>query len=308
MSDVPRFSVVMAAFNARRTVRAAIESVLAQTISDLELIVVDDGSTDGTADAVARVDDPRVRYVAQPNRGPAAARNTGIAQARGEYVVFLDSDDLFLPSYLERSEAALRATPGAGFAYGDAYVFDDLTGKVRRRSAMARNRPPDPPPADREAFLLELLGRNFIYVAVTVPREVLARLGGFDESLKGPEDYELWLRILLHGYRAAWIPGRPALYRKHGSQLSNNLVTMTRNLVAVYDGISPEDLPSAAHRARLEQRRLETRRQLRFYLRFSRLVPLLGVLGSIKRAGLTEAWYDGPPAEIAAAFPDLTAV
>jgi GT2 family glycosyltransferase len=308
VTDAPRFSVVMAAFNAAGTVRSAIGSVLAQTNPDLELIVVDDGSTDGTAEAVAGVDDPRVRYVAQANRGPAAARNTGIAQARGEYVAFLDSDDLFLPSYLERSEAALRAVPGAGFAYTDAYVFDDLTGKVRRRSAMARNRPPDPPPADPRAFLLELLGRNFIYVAVTLPREVLDRLGGFDESLKGPEDYELWLRILIHGYRAAWIPGRAALYRKHGSQLSRNLVTMTRNLVAVYDGINPEDLPSAAHRALLERRRHETRRQLRFYSRFSRLVPLLGVLGSLKRAGISEAWYGEPPAEIAAAFPDLTAV
>ncbi len=307
MTDAPRFTVVMAAFNAAATVRSAIESVLAQTNSDLELIVVDDGSTDGTAEAVARVGDPRVRYTSQPNRGPAAARNTGIAQARGAYVAFLDSDDLLLPSYLERSEAALRSTPGAGFAYGDAYVFDDFTGKVRRRSAMARNRPPEPPPVDRAAFLLELLQRNFIYVAVTVPREVLDRVGGFDESLKGPEDYELWLRILLHGYGAAWIPGRPALYRKHDSQLSRNLVTMTRNLLAVYDGISPEDLPSAAHQELLAQRRRETRRQLRIVSRFGRLVPL-GLVTSLKRIGIGEAWYDGPPAEIAAAFPDLTTV
>jgi glycosyltransferase involved in cell wall biosynthesis len=307
VTGTPRFSVVMAAFNAAGTVRSAIGSVLAQTQPDLELIVVDDGSTDGTAEAVARVDDPRVRYTSQPNRGPAAARNTGIAQARGEYVAFLDSDDLFLPSYLERSEAALNATPGAGFAYGDAYVFDDLSGKVRRRSAMARNRPPEPPPIDRGAFLLELLQRNFIYVAVTVPRAVLDEVGGFDESLKGPEDYELWLRILLHGYGAAWIPGRPALYRKHGAQLSRNLATMTRNLLAVFDGISPEDLPSAAHRELLARRRRELRRQLRIVSRFGRLAPF-GLLSSLKRAGVGEAWYDGPPAEIAAAFPDLTAV
>ncbi|MGN6868370.1 MAG: glycosyltransferase family 2 protein [Solirubrobacteraceae bacterium] len=307
MSERPRFSIVMAAFNAAATVHSAIGSVLAQTIPDLELIVVNDGSTDGTAEALARVTDPRVRILSQPNRGPAAARNAGIGQARGDYVAFLDSDDLLMPTYLERSEQTLRGTPGAGFAYTDAYVFDDITGNVRRRSAMARNRPPEPPPTDRAAFLLELLRRNFIYVAATVPREVLERVGGFDESLKGPEDYELWLRILVRGYGAAWIPGRQALYRKHGSQLSRNLVTMTRSLLAMYDGLSMEDMPSTAHRQLLERRRRETKRQLIVLSRFGRLVPV-GLVGRLKRAGVGESWYDGAPPEVSAAFPDLTAV
>ena len=307
MTDAPRFSIVMAAFNAAATVRSAIGSVLAQTNPDLELIVVDDGSTDGTAEALASVPDPRVRAISQPNRGPAAARNAGIAEARGGYVAFLDSDDLLMPTYLERSERALRESGGAGFAYTDAYVFDAATGKVRRRSAMARNRPPEPPPTDPAAFLLELLQRNFIYVATTVPRKVLEHVGGFDESLKGPEDYELWLRILVRGYGAAWMPGRQALYRKHGSQLSRNVVTMTRSLLAVYDGLSMEDMPSVEHRRLLERRRRETRRQLVVLSRFGRLVPV-GLVGRLKAAGVGESWYDAGPPEVTAAFPDLSAV
>ncbi|HYB27421.1 MAG TPA: glycosyltransferase [Solirubrobacteraceae bacterium] len=307
MNAHPRFSVVIAAFNAAGTVSSAVRSVLTQTNPDLEVIVVDDGSTDGTDDVVRRIDDPRVRYLSQPNRGPAAARNAGIEQARGKYVAFLDSDDLYLPSFLERGERALKETPGAGFAYTDAYVFDAVSGKVRRRSAMDRNRPPVPPPADREAFLLELLRRNFVYVAVIVPSTVLERVGGFEESLKGPEDYELWLRILTRGYRAAWISGRQALYRKHAAQLSGNVVTMTRSLCAVYEGLRMEELPGPEHRELLVRRRRETRHELRLQSRFGGLLPL-GLVSRLKRAGIGESWYDSPPADIAAAFPDLTAV
>lgn len=302
----PRFSVVVPAFNAATTVASAVKSVLSQTVSDLEVIVVDDGSTDGTADVVSRIPDHRVRCLSQPNRGLPAARNTGILAAGGEYIAFLDSDDFYLPRYLELAEAALAMTPGAGFAYTDAYVFDEAAGKVRRRSATARARPPVPPPSDREAFLFELLRANFVYYATVVPRAPLAAVGRFDESRVSSEDYDLWLRILIHGYRAAWIPGRHAIYRKRTGQMSSNLGTMSRSLLAVYEGLRMEDMPSEVHRTRLAARRQAARREAAIISRVERLIPLR-LIGAIKRAGLGDSWYTKPPPEVAETLASATA-
>ncbi|HME03257.1 MAG TPA: glycosyltransferase, partial [Solirubrobacteraceae bacterium] len=213
MSDAPRFSVVMAAYNAAATIAGAIASVLAQTESDLELIVVDDGSTDATRQVVEQSADMRVKLLSQPNRGPGGARNSGIAVAAGTLVAFLDSDDLWLPRYLELAAGALAKTTNPGLAYTDAYALDATSGKVRRRSAMGRMCPPDPPPSDPDAFLLELLKRNFVFNSTTVPRTVLETVGGYDAAKRSAEDYELWLRIIVGGYRAAWVPGRQAIYR-----------------------------------------------------------------------------------------------
>src|SRR5450755_285989 len=305
--SLPRFSVVVPAYNAEATVTSAVSSVLAQTQPDLEVIVVDDGSTDATAEVVQRIGDPRVHLISQANRGLSGARNAGVSAARGTYISLLDSDDLYLPTYLERSEHALQSTADAGFAYTDAYVFDSVSGRVRRRSAMARSNPPTPPPADPNGFLLALLKCNFVYVSTTMPRTVLEVVGGFDESRTSSEDYQLWLRILLGGYRAVWIPGRQALYRKHPGQMSKQLVTMSRNLAAVYDGLPMDDMPSAAHRELLTRRRRAARLDARVLSPLAALVPL-GLVSAAKRAGVGESWYDTPPAEVKTAFPDLTAV
>jgi glycosyltransferase involved in cell wall biosynthesis len=303
----PLFSVVVPAFNSARTVAAAVASALSQTVSELEVVVVDDGSTDDTAEIVGRIEDPRVRLVSQPNRGLSAARNAGIARARGRYVALLDSDDLYMPNYLALSLDALESTDNVGFAYADGYVFDAATGKVRRRTAMARLHPPIPPPQEPNAFLLELLRRNFILAWTTIPRSVLDAVGGFDESRSSAEDYELWLRILLHGYRAAWIPGQHVLYRRHAGQMIKALATMTSQLAKVYDSLDPDQMPTSATRQTLLQRRRETKRQARILALVGGLVPQ-GLVIAAKRRGIGEAWYDSPPAEIAAAFGDLSAI
>src|SRR5690348_11964260 len=127
----PRLSVVIPAYNAATTIRAAVTSTLRQTRPVLEVIVVDDGSADATADVVSAIGDPRVRLISRVNGGPSAARNAGIAAARGEFVAFLDSDDLWLPGYAERATAALSSAANPGFAYTDAYVFDTGRGQVK---------------------------------------------------------------------------------------------------------------------------------------------------------------------------------
>jgi GT2 family glycosyltransferase len=301
------FSVVIPAYNAARTVSSAITSVFRQTVANLEVIVVDDGSSDDTGGVAAAIQDPRLRVVSQSNRGLPAARNAGIAEARGQYVTFLDSDDLLLPRYLELSREALERTVNPGFAYTDAYVFDAVSGKLRERSAMARSNPPTPAPDDPGEFLAMLMRSNFVYVSTTVPRRVLDDAGGFDERLTSSEDYDLWLRILVAGYRAAWVPGRHALYRKHPGQMSKNLVTMARNLATVYDGVPDAALPTEAHRRLLARRRRSARLQARYVAPVIRRVPL-ELIATIKRAGAGESWHETTPHEVAEAYPDLTEV
>src|SRR5437588_1923361 len=123
------FNVVMAAYNASATIEAAIQSVLNQTRPDFELIVVDDGSTDDTAERVDQFRvDPRVRLVRQENSGLPAARNVAVSAGQARYVTILDSDDLLIPTYLERIGRALDEAPGAGFAFADAWRLDQESG------------------------------------------------------------------------------------------------------------------------------------------------------------------------------------
>jgi glycosyltransferase involved in cell wall biosynthesis len=300
----PRFSVIVPAYNAAATIAAAVGSALAQTTPDLEVIVVDDGSTDATVSVAEQIGDPRIRIVRQANRGLPGARNAGIAVARGGYVSLLDADDLLLPTYLERCDAALASAPDAGLAYTDAYVFDPVSGRVRRRTAMARANPPLPVPAGREQFLTELLQRNFIYVAATIRAAVLERVGGFAEHLGSAEDYDLWLRIVIAGYRAVAVTDPQALYRKHEGQMSRRLATMSRNLQTVYAGIDPGLLPSDAHRELLLDRRRRVALQTRILRAAGWMVPQ-GLITRLKRAGIGEQWYEQLPAPVAAAFSDL---
>jgi glycosyltransferase involved in cell wall biosynthesis len=305
--------VVIAAFNAERTIGSAVGSALDQTERDVEVIVVDDGSTDGTADVVRTIEDPRLRLVAQTNRGQAAARNHGVAVCSGEYVGFLDSDDLWLPDFLSQAAQRLDAWPRAGFAYTDAYAFDPVTGRVRKESVMSVNRPPIPPPAEPEAFLLELLDRNFLFVSTVVRRAVLTAVGGYSEHLRRVEDYDLALRILMSGFGAAWVPGQHALYRVHDGQMSSDLAVMYAGTLAMFEGLPTDALPSQAHRKRYAARVQALSKQVRAERGDDRLRHLARRLrhrvGQLRRRlGLADTWYRRPPEEVAAAFHDLTRV
>lgn len=187
--DRSRVSVIITTFNRADLVTRAIESVLAQEYEPIELVVIDDGSTDRTRDAVTAYRD-RARYLHQENKERGAARNAGIAATTGELVAFLDSDDEMLPGELARLVAALVDRPNVGIAYCRAEFFDDETAEVF--DVFPRR------PVQGDAFLECAIGNRMTIGAVVVRRALLDRVGVFDEDreLTGMEDWELWTRCL----------------------------------------------------------------------------------------------------------------
>jgi glycosyltransferase involved in cell wall biosynthesis len=310
----PTFTAVIPAYNAESTLGSAIRSVLSQTRGDFELVVVDDGSRDRTpAVAESFQSDPRVRIVRHENRGPASARNTGIASSRGRLVAFLDSDDLWMPQYLEALGGALESNPDAGFAYTDGWVLDDATRRIARRTVMAGQRPPVPPPPSAEEFLRMLVRRNFVPAEAMVRKATLDDVGGFNESLPALEDYELWLRILSHGYRAVRPPGLLLVRRDRADSLSKDPrlmwgahETVWRLLVEQHP--APEDVKVIA---RAQMRALDRK----LAALDGRIGPhavarrVRHILGRVRRRLLSRRlWCRKPPAEVARAFPDLRSV
>lgn len=259
---MPTFSVVMAAYNAERTIAATLGSVFAQSRSDYEIVVVDDGSTDRTAEAVEDVADDRVRLVRTANAGVAAARNAGIASARGRYVSFIDADDLWLPSYLESMGAALDGRPTAGFAFTDAWVWDERVGRFGRQTIMSTGDPPETVPEDPRALFRLLVERNFVFTAATVRSDVLSSVGGFDTGFTVSEDWHLWLRIAAHGYGAVRAAPVLAVYRIRRGSLSSNRTVMRDGELCVLRAAldsAPDDEVRALVRRRLSEveRRVE---------------------------------------------------
>lgn len=196
----PPVSVVIPAYNRAATIRTAIESVLRQTYSDFELIIVDDGSSDGTLDAAAAVTDPRLRLVANPtNTGAAGARNTGVAHARGTWVAFQDSDDEWLPLKLEKQMARLAEKPEAIAAYCGLLTLGGLVDRPGERLRLRYVPNPAQSPAEGD-LRVPLLRRNMISTqTLVVRRDVFAELGGFDQALPAEEDWDFALRLAGRG-------------------------------------------------------------------------------------------------------------
>jgi glycosyltransferase involved in cell wall biosynthesis len=231
----------MAAHNNAATIAEAIESVRRQTRSDWELIVVDDRSNDGTPDVAETFDDPRVRVERQSeNRGPAAARNRGIALAQAPFVCPLDSDDLWLPQYLETMALALGSNRAAAVACSDAWILDEGTGRVRKTSAVAMQDPPQPLPDNPQEFLVELLRRNFIYYSVAARRESILAVGGYDEKLWVGEDWELWLRLAAAGHRFVSVPELLSVHRKWAGSLTSTSERLLEGRREVYRVVAEE--------------------------------------------------------------------
>ena len=216
----PLVSVVLAARDARATIGQAIASVLGQTLGDLELVVVDDGSVDGTGDLLGGVEDPRLRIVRNDEAlGLAGALNVGLGEARGRYVARLDADDVARPPWLERLAARMAAAPAAAVVGTGAIDFGD-DGRVGRVHRM--------PSGARAVRWAALFSSPFFHPTVMVDRRVLDAHGlRYDTSFDESEDYDLWSRLLAvadgDNLRQPLV-----LYRRHAAQASTRRADLQR--------------------------------------------------------------------------------
>jgi len=204
-----KVSIIIPTYNCSSLLERAIKSVLAQTYENWELIIVDDGSTDGTKDLVAnfRKIEPRIKYIWQNNSGaPARPRNTGIKSASGEYIAFLDHDDEWLPNKLEKQVALLENSPEIAFVSCNVIVVSP------KRSELISS-----PKYKGENFLKKMLEKNLILTAssVVVRREIFDKVGLFDETLKFADDWDMWVRIALK-YKFDYIDEPLVKYFWHG--------------------------------------------------------------------------------------------
>lgn len=209
----PQVSIIIPAYNYAQYVPATIRSVLLQEGVTKEILVVDDGSTDSTAEVAGAFADA-VRYIYQKNKGPAAARNTGLRHASGETVIFLDADDLILPGTLASQYATLMANPEYGMVGClNQEVMTDGPGAPLRDSGFW--------PLFHGNTAVHLCHFNIMPIhSVLCKKSVCDEVGFFDETLRACEDHEYWLRCALAGYLPLLNPHALVLYRKHASSLS----------------------------------------------------------------------------------------
>jgi len=222
MTDLPLVSVIIPCYNQGRFLKDAIESVFNQSYPRREIIVVDDGSTDDTAQVAANYDG--ITLLRQENRGLPSARNAGFEASSGDHIVFLDADDKLLPHALKAGVNNLRIHPECAFVFGHYRLIADDARVMSQ---------PTLPSGVGEPYL-DLLRSNFIGMPATVMyrRDVLIESSGFDTSLPACEDYELYLRITkyhpIHGYSETI-----AEYRQHESNMSARLDLMLKNSLRV---------------------------------------------------------------------------
>ncbi len=214
MADaLPEFSIVVPTYNHARFLPSALDSVLAQTVGDWEALIIDDGSTDETPGIVARyaARDPRFVSIRKSNGGVASALNEGFARARGRWILWLSSDDIFLPEKLAIHRAWFARRPDAQFFFGRFRLLFDEASRFEDRELWGRI-PPD------GLAEIELLHRNFVSgITICLERAVAARIGRFDETLRYGQDYEYWTRVLGVA-RACFVPERTAITRVHPGQ------------------------------------------------------------------------------------------
>lgn len=259
-TESPRVSVIIPAYNAAAYVAEAISSVQVQTYTDLEIIVVDDGSTDETAAVVAGIADDRLRYVYQENASQAVARNTGIRGGQSEVIAFLDADDRWLPKKLEEQLGCLQ-DPQVGVVCSGAKEIDEDGGLLTQRSVTI-------PGGDTRR---NLICENFVYCSSAVVRRELldAHDLEFRCGRQGTEDWDLWLRLAKHTTFAS--VQRPLIeYRVHPASTSRRFslihASEQQTLGDLAETIDDDAEMDSAAKLRLLQviRRASTERTLRY--------------------------------------------
>ncbi|MFT3970648.1 MAG: glycosyltransferase [Micropruina sp.] len=241
-------SIIMPAYNAGEYIGAAIGGVLSQTHPDVELVVIDDGSTDDTYRIASGFGD-RIVLLQQRNRGQAAARNTGIEVATGDVLALCDSDDVLLPNYVAKALAVLEKAPDRSWVTCAAMLLTDdglVDYGVSPFGVIL-------PERQREA----IFQMNFVSIFSVFPRRMFDQVGPFTDELRRCEDWEYWVRAMVSGWRVAFQTEPAAMYRRHGAgNLSANAEAMMDAEDALFAGIATRlgDALSDRDRALLESR------------------------------------------------------
>ncbi|HEY9633635.1 MAG TPA: glycosyltransferase family 2 protein [Coleofasciculaceae cyanobacterium] len=221
-----KVSVVIPAYNAMTYLPETVDSVLRQTFTDFEVLIINDGSSDHIMQWASQVTDPRVRIVSQLNQGVSAARNTGIAHAQGEYIAFLDADDLWEPSKLEKQVNSLETNPSVGLVYTWTVLinqFGQSTGRV---------------------WVSHVEGNVWEHIVVNdmisngsspmVRRKCFETVGVFDPTINSSEDRDMWTRIAVH-YPFAVVKEFLTFYRRHPHNTTNQRQKMIQDLRQVIE-------------------------------------------------------------------------
>ncbi len=223
---MPKVSVVIPAYNAMTYLPETVASVLQQTFSDFELIIVNDGSSDNVMEWASGLEDPRVKLISQENGGVAAARNTGIAHAQGEYIAFLDADDLWEPTKLQKQAHCLETNPSVGLVYTWTAVIDQL-GKPTRN-----------------VWTPNTEGNVWEYIVVKdmlstgsspmIRQTCFETVGLFDSTVDSCEDRDMWIRIAAH-YPFGLVKEPLTLYRRHTENMTNQRQKLIQTLGRVFE-------------------------------------------------------------------------
>ncbi len=242
-----KVSIILPTYNRCGFIGKAIESVIAQTYTAWELIVVDDGSTDQTENVVKNYvgQDSRIRYIKQQNAGCANARNKALAEAKGQYIAFLDDDDLYHPDKLRIQTEFLEKNPQFGFVYSDSEL-------IGRDGNHLRNIPEVP----QTSFLELIMGFAVPPIAILARKECFDQVGGFCTDLQSADDFDMWLRIAKE-FPIAYHPVKVAQYVWHDTNLTLNQRKTTVNLMAIYKSLMKQHLSE-------EERRQVNRAVLQF--------------------------------------------
>ncbi len=223
MSAEPLVSVIVPTFNGAKHIGATIDSILAQTYRNLEVLVIDDGSTDDTPEVVRRYGSP-VHYVQQSNAGTAAARNTGVRQSRGEIIALLDHDDLWLPRKLELQVPRFLSAPEVGLVFAGIEFFLHDTGRVTATYFPAE-----------ELDAHDLLAHEVLPIqTVMFRRTAFEQVGPFDTALRGTDDWDMSIRMASQ-FRVIGVPETLARVRLHETQQGHNQERMFHQAMRVVE-------------------------------------------------------------------------
>ncbi len=218
-------TIIIPAYNQGQYLAQAIESCLNQSYTHIEVIVVDDGSTDNTREVALSFKSPKVKYIYKPNGGLSSARNAGIRAASGEYLSFLDSDDIFLPEKISLLMDKFVTNPLLGFVAGHALLIDQRGRIIPKKFETAL-----PTPIQNLLF-----GNPFHVGSVMIKKKWQEKIGYFDETLRSYEDWDFWLRLAIAGCIMDVIPVPVSEYRFHTGQMTRNGEQMTAANLAVLE-------------------------------------------------------------------------